>query len=94
MSIKYLFSLAFFFSDFKLHAKEQQKYYSYIDLMLNAQSFAVYFKIFGYKADMQFIPDYYWKKKSIQKVTERRQKIRSYWWRQLSGTELKGKTTV
>lgn len=35
--------------------------------MLNAQSFAVYFKIFGYKADMQFIPDYYWKKKKYSK---------------------------
>lgn len=74
VSIKYLFPFSFF-PAYKSYT-QNINYYSYIDLTLNAWSSAIYFKIFGCKAEIQIITICYYKNDSkcyrtqTQKVTE------------------------
>lgn len=76
VSIKYLFPFNFF-PEFKSYTQKNfKKCYSYIDLALNAWCFAIYFKIFGCKAEIEIITICYNKNYSkcyrtqTQKVTD------------------------
>lgn len=86
-----MFSFSFF-SDFKKVTHEQLKCYSSINLTLNAWSFAIYFKIFGCKVEMQIIAFYYYK--NYSKGMEYRHEIKCYWWKLLLYTGLKYKVAI